>query len=135
MSALPAIPAMPCQPPGVPPPDRAISTASHQLTQSLAGRPDGGVDGVGVAGTEPHHSLQEGRGATEDKRGWVVVPVLGHVLKQVHRHVLRHVLGRHVPEHMLEHMPGQVLRHLPEYVSRHVPKHMLNPMAHAVLMT
>ena len=67
-------------------------------------------------------------------RGWVVVPVLGHVLK----HVSRHVLGRHVPE--LEHMPGHGLRHMPdkhvlEHVSRRIPKPVLNGMAHAVLMT
>ena len=43
-------------------------------------------------------------------RGWVVVPVLGHVL--------RHMLSRHV----LEHMPGHVLKHVPEYVLKHVSK-------------
>ena len=52
--------------------------------------------------------------------------------------------GRHVPEHVLEHMPGHVLRQVPEYGLEHVPqhvlrhmldKHVLNRMAHAVLMT
>ena len=69
--------------------------------------------------------------------GWVRKPVLGKVL--------RHLLGRHVPEHVLEHMPWHVLKHVPdrpvsEYVLKHVLKHMLdkhvlNRMAHAVLMT
>ena len=72
---------------------------------------------------------------------WVVVSVLGHVLE----HVPRHVLGMHVPEHMLENMPVNMPdRPVPEYVLKHVPKHVLrhmldkhvlNRMAHAVLMT
>ena len=50
--------------------------------------------------------------------------------------------------HVLEHMPGHVLRHLPEYVLKYVPQHVLrhmldkqvlehvlNQMAHTVLMT
>ena len=54
--------------------------------------------------------------------------------------MLRHVLGGHVPEHM----PGHVLKHVSEYVLKHVPqhvlrhmldKHVLNRMAHAVLVT
>ena len=64
------------------------------------------------------------------------MPVLGHVP----RHMLRYVLGRHVPEHIhghvLKHMPEYVLKHVPKHVLRHIiDKHVLNQMAHAVLMT
>ena len=48
-------------------------------------------------------------------RGWIGVPVLGHVLK-------------HVPRHMLRHMPDK-------HVLEHVSMYVLNLMANAVLMT
>ena len=48
--------------------------------------------------------------------GWVWKPVLGHVL------------GRHMPEYVLNHLPKHVLRHM-------LDKHVLNQMAHTVLMT
>ena len=49
--------------------------------------------------------------------------------------VPRYLPGRHIPEHMLQHVPGNVSRHMPGYESRHIPKHLLQRMAHAVLMT
>ena len=50
------------------------------------------------------------------------VPVLGYVLKHVHRHVLRHKL-EHVPGHTLKHVPMHVPdRHV---LDRHVPEHVL----------
>ena len=52
-----------------------------------------------------------------------VMPVLGHVLKDVPGHMLRHVPVMHVPGHMLEHMP----KHVPDrhVLDNHVPKHVL----------
>ena len=44
------------------------------------------------------------------------------------RHVLKHVPDRHMPEYVLKHVPQHPLRHMPD-------KHVLNRMAHAVLMT
>ena len=65
-------------------------------------------------------------------RGWVGVPVLGHVLKQVS--------GRHVPKHVLEHVPGYVLKHVFRYMPdkhliEYVPGCVLKRIAQAVLMT
>ena len=50
-------------------------------------------------------------------RGWVRVPVPGHVLNYVPRYVLKHMTDK------------QVL----EDVSRRVPKHVLNLLVHADL--
>ena len=74
------------------------------------------------------------------------MPVLGHalgrhvpepMLEHMSGHVLKHVPDRHVLKHVPDrHVPKYVLKHVPKHVRRHMPnKHVLNQMAHAVLMT